>query len=78
MKNKVLKIIKWYMIYHIFIDLCFLCVFIYWYCTESDYIWFLRMKDEPSMIIEFLLNLPPLIIFAPFKLLHNLFVYLFN
>lgn len=39
MKNKVLKIIKWYMIYHIFIDLCFLCVFIYWYCTESDYIW---------------------------------------
>lgn len=30
MKNKVLKIIKWYVIYHIFIDLCFLGVFLYW------------------------------------------------
>ena len=43
MKNKILKIIKWYFIYHFIIDLCFLVMFLYWYCTESDYIWYRRM-----------------------------------
>ena len=78
MKNKVLKIIKWYLVYHIIIDLCFLGLLLYWHCTESDYVWYLRMMKEPSMIIKTLLYLPPIIIYAPFELLHNLFVYFFK
>ena len=64
MKNKILKIIKWYFIYHFIIDLCFLVMFLYWYCTESDYIWYRRMMVEPSMI--------------PFVIMYNLLVFLFK
>lgn len=74
MKNKVLKIIKWYLVYHIIIDLCFLGLLLYWHCTDSDYIWYQRIINEPSMIIKTLLLFPPFIILAPFELLHNLFV----
>lgn len=69
MKNKILKIIKWYFIYHFIIDLCFLVMFLYWYCTESDYIWYRRMMVEPSMIFDVLLLCPLIIISVPFVIM---------
>lgn len=78
MKNKILKIIKWYFIYHFIIDLCFLVMFLYWYCTESDHIWYRRMMVEPSMIFDVLLLCPLIIISVPFVIMYNLLVFLFK
>lgn len=71
MKTIIFKIIKWYFVYHIIVDFCFLVVYSYWYWTESNYIWYRRIVNEPFMLIDVLLLFPLYIVYIPFELLFS-------
>lgn len=51
------KLFKWYLIYHLVIDLLILGQFTYWHLNHQT-TWYYRIIDTPSMLVEFLLFTP--------------------
>ncbi len=74
LKNKILKILKWYTIYHIVVDICILvALFILFPYDSGLTYWHNRITNEPISIIKLLLLGPLTVISMPF---HILFMYI--
>lgn len=60
------KLLKWYLIYHLVIDLLILGQFVYWHLSANQSIWYHRIIDNPMILVECLL-------FAPIGLICGVF-----
>lgn len=71
LKNKILKILKWYAIYHIVVDICFLVAFFILFPYDSGLtFWHNRITNEPILIVKLLLLGPLTVISMPFHILY--------
>ena len=69
MKRLGKSLLKYYLLYHLFVDLMFVGFIVYWHFADSQYIWYQRFVHNPAFLVESLITGPTNGIISFFELI---------